>query len=289
MRVTMKKSVIHKATKIIDCLLLVLIIMVFFVSSVIAGRGSIRISVLPTSELAVSVDFKDESGDKALGVGEKGRIIITVINNGKAESKNVSAKIKADKVISGLKYANKVSFGNVPEGKIVKKEVQVSAAGNVGKDTVKFSVSVKDSNGFESGPIEVTVGLKAEMRPKLVIHDFGINDKNKNLKIEPKERVILTVRIMNTGAGIARNVNVEIDYGKDVTICGSGITNFEIGEIRPGKYEDVKFSFYADKSIKRGERIPLDVKIMEARPEFNSTVPIDIKMNSVINSSQNLN
>ncbi len=286
----MKKSVVNKATKITGCLLLVLIIiMAYFVSPVIAGRGSIRISVLPASELAVSVDFKDESGDNALGAGEKGSVIITVINNGKTESKNVSAKIRTDKAVSGLKYANEVSFGNVPEGKIVKKEVQVSAAGNVGKGTVRFSVSVKDSNGFESGPIEVTVGLKAEMKPKLVVYDFGINDRSKNLKIEPKERVILTVRIMNTGAGIARNVNVEIDYGKDVTICGSGITNFEIGEILPGKYEDVKFSFYADKSIKRGERIPLDVKIMEARPEFNSTVSLDIRMNSVINSSQNLN
>ncbi len=284
----MKRSIIHNIKKIISYLSSVFMILAFFIAPALAGRGSIRISVLPASELAVSVEFRDDSGDKALEAGEKGRIIIAVINNGKVESKNVFAKIKADKVVSGLKFTNKVGFGNVPQGKIVRREVTVSAAGNIDTDTVKMSVSVKDSNGFKSGPIKVTVGLKAETKPKLVVYDFGINDKSKNLKIEPKERVMLTVRIKNVGKGFARNVNVEISYGKDVTISGARITNFDMGDISPGKYEDVKFSFYVDKSIKRGERIPLDVKIMEERPEFNSTVPLDIKMSSVINSSQNL-
>jgi hypothetical protein len=286
-RIMMSRCKSHKAATI-KGLLLIVIMLAFFISTVYAGRGIIHISVSPASELAVSVDFKDESGDRVLTTGEKGRIIITVINNGKAESKNVSARIIADKAVGGLKYVKKVSFGNMPVGKIVKKEVPISPTGNIGKDTVTFFVSVKDSNGFESGPIEVAVGLKAEMKPKLVVQDFGINDKSNNLQIEPRERVILTVRIKNTGAGIARAVSVEIDYGKDITICGSGITHFEIGKMFPGQFEDVKFSFYADKNIKRGERIPLDVKIAEERPEFSLTVPLDIKMNAIINSSQNL-
>lgn len=284
----MNKSKSQKAVAIKGRFLLVLTIMSFFISSVYAGQGSIRLSVYPASELAVSVEFKDESGDGALTAGEKGRIIITVANNGKTESKNVSARIRADRSVRGLTFAKKVSFGNLSERKIVKKEVPVTAAGNIGRGKVTFSVSVKDANGFDSGPINTAVGLIAEMKPKLVVHDFGINDKSNNLQIEPKERVILTVRIKNIGAGIARGVSIEIDYGKDITICGSGITNFELGEMFPGQYEDVKFSFYADKSIKGGERLPLDVKIVEERPEFSLTVPLDIKMNSVINSSQNL-
>jgi hypothetical protein len=285
----MKRSIVWIRGKLVTHSLLISVFLLFSAYGTEAGKGSINIAVMPPTELAVTVEFKDTSGDTFLEAGEKGALIITVINNGKTVSRKVSAQIRSDKGDSRLDFPKSVNFGSVTAGKTVKREAGLRAKKDISPGSVGLDISVSDAHGFESEIISVDIGLKAAKNPKLVIHDFGINDKSKNLQIEPRERVVLVVRIKNTGGGVARDVNVEIDYGKDVTICGAGITSFDIGELRPGQYEDVKFNFYGDKGIKRGERIPIDVKITEERPEFSATIPVDIEMYSPQNSYDTLN
>lgn len=284
-----KRSIRYKRRVPVIKAFLVSVFLCFPGFSAIAGQGSINISVMPPSELAVSVDFNNTTGDKSLEAGGRGTLIITVINNGKTVARNVTVHIAADRRGSRVEFPSSVDFGNIDTGKMVKKEIELHARNDMRSGTVGLNISVTDSNGFDSGVMHLDIGLRTAKNPKLVVHDFGINDKDKDLKIEPKERVVLTVRIKNIGGGVARKVRVEIHYGKDVTICGSGISTFDIGELKPGRYEDVRFNFFADKGIKRGERIPIDVKITEERPEHGSTIPLDIEMFSPQNSSERLN
>lgn len=238
-------------------------------TALFAARGSLDIRVMPSPpNLIATVQFTEPSGNNILDADETGKIVITLENRGKGDAFDVQAELETDKRISGLSYGKKTTLGTVPAGKKMKWEIPIQAFEDIATSDVRLTVDLKEANGFDPDQVKLSFKTRAFEPPKLVVADMGINDKNGNNRIEPREIVELTIRVQNVGHGDARNVTADLNLGKNVFIADESPTRFDLGVIPSGKFKDVKFSFYTNNRIAKGEKIPITVNLNEARPRF---------------------
>jgi len=246
-----------------------------------AEQGTVSVNVFPLPPaLSASVQFYEPSGNNMLDADETGKLIINIQNNGKGDAFDVSAGISANKRLDGLSYDRTVSIGTVEAGRSVSKEVELRASEDMPTENLSFDVEVKEANGFDAQPVKIAFRTKAFEPPRLVVADIGIEDQNKNYKVEPMEIVEITARIQNMGYGDARNVTANVQFGDNVFVAGDSITNFDLGSIPAGKFKDIKFMFYTNNRVKDGEKIPITIDIKERRPKFSLSSPLALVMNA---------
>ena len=259
---------------------LVSMITILLVSFAFAEKGSFKISVFPAPpDIKASVEFSEPSGNKILDAEETGILTLSVENTGKGDAFHVKAEISIDKRIRGLDFDTNINIGTVASGKKITRKVPLKAAVEIETADVRFAINVTEANGFDADPIKIAFSTKAFEPPKLVVADIGIDDGNGNSRVEPLENVEITVRVQNMGYGDARGVKVDVVNGRNVFIGGEGKTHFNIGNLRAGEHKDISLLFYTNKRIKNGEKIPLEVKISEQRPQFQVAEALDLKMN----------
>ncbi len=261
---------------------------VFMASMVMADQeGATKIRVLPAPpNLISSVQFIEPSGNNILDAEEEGKLILTIENKGPGDAFDVEASLKPNKKIKDLLFDTRTPIGSISAGKTVKKEIPIKAGENIPTDTVSFIVELTEANGFEPPPIKVTFKTKEFIPPQLILADIGINDQNKNSRVEPMEIVEVTARIQNIGHGDAKNVTVDIIPGQNVFMAGDSKTHYELGYLTPGKYKDITFMFYTNNRIKNNENIPITVQIKEARNRYNTSKPLNLVMNAPQRSTQ---
>ncbi|HQK46964.1 MAG TPA: caspase family protein [Syntrophorhabdaceae bacterium] len=249
---------------------LISFILLLFPLMVLAGKGQFKVNVLPLPpNLTATVSFSEPSGNNILDAEETGKLIITVQNTGKGDGFDVKADITLDRAIKGLYIPASVIIGTIPAGKTIRQEIPVRASEALPTGDVRVNIDIKEANGFDPDPLRIAFKTKAFEPPKLVVADVGIDDQNKNSRIEPMEIVEVTARIQNIGHGTAKGVSVDIETGKNVFIAGDSITHFDLGYIPGGRFKDIKFMFYTNKKIKNGEKIPITIRINEERPQFS--------------------
>lgn len=260
---------------------------IFFTSSALAASGSLNLGVAPLPPLlSATVDFSEPSGNRMLDADETGRLIITVKNSGKGDAYDLKAALSLNRQVNGLSFDHEVLIGSVPAGGQVMKEVALRASEEIANDNPGFVIELKEANGFDPRPMRIALRTKGFEPPRLIVADLGINDQNSNGKVEPMEISEVTARVQNVGRGDARSVVAELLAGPNVFLAGDAQTRFELGNIPSGKYRDVKFMFYTNNRIKNGERIPLELKLTEARPRFNAASQLALSMNASQKSAQ---
>ncbi len=270
--------------KILACI----VASIFTASAALAATGSFRLGVAPVPpQLSASIAFEEPSGNKMLDADETGALVITVHNSGKGDAYDLMAEITASKAIRHLTYNRELRIGTVPAGGQVVKRVSLQGGEELAAENVSFTVDLKEANGFDPQPMKLSFRTKAFDPPRLIIADLGINDQNSNGRIEPMEIVEVTARVQNMGRGDARGVAAELQTGPNVFMAGDAQTRFELGSIPSGQFKDVKFMFYTNNRIKNGAKIPLELKLSEARPRFASQPQqLALTMNATQKSAQ---
>jgi hypothetical protein len=246
-----------------------------------AAQGMLKLNVFPAPpNLVATIHFSEPSGNNILDAEETGWLLITVRNNGKGDAFDVTADIRPGGKITGLAFERSVAVGPVPAGGTIEKSIKIMASEDVAAQNVDLTVTVREANGFDAAPMRLYFRTKAFEPPKLVVADLGVKDSNGNGRVEPMEIVELTVRVQNMGHGDARGVSADVQAGPNVFIAGDNKTHFDLGGIPSGKFRDFKFMFYTNTRIADGERIPLDIRLGEARPRFNADQPLALAMNA---------
>ncbi len=246
-----------------------------------AEKVSVKVHVLPAPpSLTATVEFTEPSGNRMLDAEETGALVVTVANGGEGDAFDVKVVLTPSRKLEGLQYDGRVALGTIASGKSVRRKIPLRATEALPASELTFDVAVREANGFDADPLRIAFRTKAFEPPKLVVADMGIEDQSGNSRVEPMENVELTIRVQNVGQGDARGVTVDVVNGENVFIGGEGKTHFDIGSLKAGEYHDISFMFYTNKRIKNGERIPIDVKIGEARPQFATSEGLDLTMNA---------
>lgn len=256
-------------------------------TSAFAGQTQLRVKVSPVPpNLSAQAAFTEMSGNKILDADETGKLLLTLQNRGKGDAFDVRAEIKATGKTDGLTFNRDVLIGTIPAGQTVKKEITLTASEEIPTANITLSVDIKEANGFDPDPMKVSFKTKAFEPPKLVVADMRINDQNGNSRVEPMEMVEMIVRVQNTGHGDARLVSADVRVGQNVFLAGDAQTHFDLGGIPSGQHRDFKFMFYTNNRIAGGEKIPVTVKLHEARPKYNAQKDLALTMNAAQRRTQ---
>jgi len=262
-------------------IILIAITHLLTVTPIFAASGTFKVNVFPVPpNLAATVKFSEPSGNNILDAQETGKLIVTVTNNGKGDAYDVKAELSTAKPMKGLSFDNQVSIGTIPPNKVMTVEIPLKAAEGIETDDASFKIEIKEANGFDAGTLKIAFKVKSFEPPKLTVADIGIDDQNGNSRVEPMEIIELTARIQNVGYGDAREVSADVQLGENVFIAGDGSTHFDLGSLQAGKHKDIKFMFYTNKRIANGEKIPITIKMNEARPQFGSARALELVMNA---------
>ncbi len=264
-------------------------IFVMLAGTAFAEQGTFRVRVVPAPpNLSAQVTFIEPSGNNILDGEETAKLYITLKNQGEGDAFDVKAVLGTDRKTTGLEFDRELHFGTVPAKGTFSQTVDLRATKDIPSTDVKLSIEFREVNGFPPDTVNLAFRTKAFEPPNLVVADVGIADFNGNGKIEPTETVELTVRIQNIGNGVARDVVAEVEFGANTFPAAGGDTRFNIRQLDPGKYHDVKFFFYTNKNIRNGERIPIAVAIQEARPQYKVSKDLALVMNAPQKQVQDL-
>ena len=259
----------------------ILFLILLTAAAVQASQGSFRVGVSPAPpHLTATVDFSEPSGNRMLDAEETAHIHLEVKNRGPGDAFDVTVELRAEKDMTGVTYERETSLGTIPAGQTVSRRIPVTADSRVPSGALRFILQIHEANGFDADPLAVAFETQAFLPPQLAVADVGIADANGNGRIEPLENVEVTVRVQNMGRGSARNVSVEIAPGENVFLGGKAETHFLLGDLNPAEYRDVVFLFYTNRRIADGEKVPIQVKLREERPEYALARSLDFVMNA---------
>lgn len=258
------------------------IVWLFLASTAFAAKGSLEIRVAPVPKmpprLEFSLSFEEPSGNGLLDAEESGKLTIAVRNEGKGDAYDVRAVLTVSPPVQGFSFDKEVRFGRIPAGNNATQIALLSGAEGLSSGSVKMTVVLEEKNGFGADPVVLSFRTRALAPPSLVIPDFAIHDQNGTGKVEPMEMVEIVARVQNVGKGDARRVKVGVEAGTNVFLAGGPSEGFDLGTLAPGRYQDVKFSFYTNRNIRNGEKIPISLRISEERPRFGAVRPLAIVM-----------
>ncbi len=105
-----------------------------------------------------SISFSDKNGNNnnVLDANEKTTIDFVVFNTGKGSAYNLIAEAKALHIVNGIKYPNQYQIGHLAGGESIVVSIPVSATTNVESGVSEFEVQIKEGNGFNSKPIQIS-------------------------------------------------------------------------------------------------------------------------------------
>lgn len=268
------------------CLILGISILNFFPvlpTQLFAARVEMDVKVIPPpptrADLAVSIAFDDPSGNRALDAEEKATLRIAITNRGPGKAHGVEVLVKALSGGESVSVPTRVKLGDISAGKKKQASLALSAGRRLKSGKLRIKISALEANGFDADPVIVTFSTRKFEPARLEVADLGIDDAGQNGQVEPMEIVTVTARIQNTGKGKARGASALVEFGPNVFKALDSSLYFDVGDLEPGNFKDIRFSFYTNKRIRSGEQIPVHVVLSERGTDSKVRTPINLVMN----------
>lgn len=244
-----------------------------------ALAGPITTEALIPPMLSAVVSFSEPGGNDMLDAEETALVGITVKNSGKGSAYMVEARFDLG-TASGISYPNSVYFGEIKPGEQVSKDLRLIAGMELRDAQAELNIRFSEQNGFPPEDKVLRFSTRALQPPDLYIADIGIDDYNKNGRIETAEPVEVRARVHNRGRGTARNVTAQIVTGEGVFLYGESTDRtFDLGNMEPGDYRDVVFDII---TAKTAIKLDLSLDLKESRTQFSKLAqPLNLAFNRV--------
>lgn len=210
--------------------------------------------------LTASITFSDPSGNDFLDALEKGNIKLKVSNSGQGSATSLIVKLAPAK-LAGLNYLNGY-IAEIPAGNTVELDIPIEAYIDVKDGTHTLDISFEEANGFPPAPLAITFSTRAFRRPELYIAETGIDDSNKNGRIEAGEMIELTLRFRNRGDGQASAAYAKFYAGDNAFITEKHAKTQSLGNLTPSETRDLKLELFINERC--ANEIPLYVDLTEA-------------------------
>lgn len=235
--------------------------------------------------------FSEPSGNNILDMGEKGTITFVIDNKGKGDAYDIEAE-----VVCKEKY---LTFKTVDVGDIRVDEnkqviIEVIAGKKVNTAEVACTVKINEKNGFNAADVNFTFNTLGFQPPQLELVNTGITDDgtgesqgNGNIQIEHSEVIQVSTYVQNKGTGTAENVKAELKITDSNIFLLSDRNQFMLGEIPPGDYKAVTFTFTVNKKFS-GKKLPISLKLSESTGDYGKTVDLALEMNQVAIASRDV-
>lgn len=235
--------------------------------------------------------FSEPSGNNVLDMGEKGAISFVIENKGKGDAFDIEAEVECKEKNLTFRSAD-VGDIRVDEFKQVK--IEVIAGRKVNTAEVQCTVKINEKNGFNAADVNFSFSTLGFQPPLLEVVNTGISEDgtgesqgNGNQQIEHSEVVQVKTFVQNKGSGTAESVKAEIKITDSNIFLLSGDKFFNLGDIEPGDYRPVTFTFTVNKKFS-GKKLPITLKISEATGDYGKSADLALEMNQITIASKDI-
>jgi len=244
-----------------------------------ALSGSRQIASLVPPDLVASVSFSEPNGNDMLDAEETATVTIMIKNNGKGSAHMVEAKFELGN-LSGVSHPGSIYFGEIKPGESVSREVKLIAGMDIQNAHAQLKINFSEQNGFPPDDMIISFSTRAIQAPELYVADIGIDDFNKNGKIEPGETVEIRIRVHNRGQGKAKNVTARIILGDMVFLTGNTQTDtYNLGNMEAGEYKDIVMDIL---TAKTATKLDIKLELKESYGRFGvDAQPLNLAFNRV--------
>lgn len=237
---------------------------------------------LPPNILIENLVFEDSDQNKCINANEESKIKFLIVNKGKGDAASLTVSVSLAKSIDGLEYINEKSIGNLASDKTVIVEIPIKGTMNLASSEAKFFIKVKEANGFDADPIEMSIPTREFVPPKVEITDYVFTAEGGG-QAKLGSPINLKIIVQNTGQGIAKDVAVFFSFPENV--FKTNTNNFTIGELKPNENKEINFEFFANKQYSN-PTIPISVKLNESWGKFGSNKTMDVKVNQELKKTE---
>ena len=192
-----------------------------------------------TPFLKVDLQYSEPSGNNYLDADEEGAISIDITNIGKMTTEECEIQLKSEYYDPNLTISGQKKIDKILSGETKKIDLKIAANKKIKTGEVKFTLKILEKNGFDLDPEKVLIIPTREFQPPInEIVDYGIDDQNRNLKIEKFETVDFTFRIQNRGENISYNTIANIVLGDNIVRLDEKDV-YKLGDLKPGEFGDI--------------------------------------------------
>lgn len=262
-----------------------------------ANSGIITFSVQDVTpifmppELYIDVDFIDDNDNKILEALENGTIRLDLSNRG-GDAKDVEVTVTPLKA-KGIDFNSQSFTTSVKTNEHAILDFPISASINVPTDSIKFSIKVSESLGYDLNA-SVVLSTYEFLKSKLEMQGVTILDAGKGLRasngnpdgiVQKGEVVKATVALQNTGAGEANNIKYKITTANPnvhlMTETGN-VTELtgEFDNMLSGEVKDISFRLSANNNYNAtDEYLPIYIEVTEDKNYGNlknTIIPIPL-------------
>lgn len=195
-----------------------------------------KIKALP--KLTANVSFEDENENSLLDGGETSNIKITIANEGEGLAQGINIKTKVDNE-AGLVFKQNTFIGAIEPNTEKTITIPVKSLESILSSERNFIIDIKEANGFNPLPIELTISTKELIKPTLVLKEIGIENSTSKLPLlKQSETSKLTFRIQNNSLADAKNVVFNVQLPANVFLM-EGEKQIEVPLIKSGEILDI--------------------------------------------------
>jgi len=226
-----------------------------------------------------------------LDMGEKGSISFVIENKGKGDAFDIEADVVCKEKNLTFKSAD---VGDIKPDVFKQVVIEVIAGRKVNTAEVSCTVKVNEKNGFNAADVNFTFNTLGFQPPQLEIVNTGISDDgtgesqgNGNLQIEHSEVIEVRTFVQNKGSGTAEKVRADLKITDGNIFLLSDKNQFVLGDIEPGDYKPVTFTFTVNKKF-TGKKLPISLKLSENTGDYGKSVDLALEMNQVTVASKDV-
>ena len=231
-----------------------------------------------TPFLVADLEYSEPSGNNFLDVGEVATVKLTIKNIGKMAAENCEIKLFSTLEDPAIRVGGITTIPKINPGESKTLNLTLTADENITTDQKKFTVRVIEKNGFDLEPEKILIVPTRQFQPPILeVVDYGIEDQNRNMKIEKFEKVDVTVRVQNRGESVAKNVKAGIKLGENISDLDPQ-PGYVLGDMKSGDYRDIKATIAANA---RATEVRLDVSIKEETGKYPAQKTINLPFDVV--------
>lgn len=234
------------------------------VQKIFASFTPARLRIKPT------IVLEDGLSSGILQAGEKGAMLVDVMNEGKGPAFGVNLSVSGKH--PGLSYDSTHEIGDMRPGETRRVRIPVTSSIDVRGGKVDFAFQAKEQMGRDSLLLKLQppIIIKELDKPQLALISFSWADSggyasgNGNSIPENNETVALNVKVQNSGIGVAKGVFLRI---KDLPGVETVVSGADLGNIPPGGIKEGRLAVHFPKLYKpEGKDLLLNFMVSDSRP-----------------------
>ncbi len=268
-----------------------IIILVFIMSSVFGQSGESKYKEVNISskkstppKLVITSDFFDNNGNKSIDAGETAKINVKVENQGIGPAEDLVLSITSDNNNFIEIDQTSLNLGTLSANSSKSSDILLTASPDLPSGTIKFTINVKEKDGFDASPASMMIPTREKAAPMLAVEDYKFTtDQGGPVKLGSP--VDLSIVCKNNGDGKAENLVVKFTPPQSVFPVAN--SEFKFISLGIGEQKLITFSFLPNEQYTAKE-IPIDIKITEKTGKYGTSQTLTVNIEDELYSSGSL-